>query len=52
MNSEKKIEEMTEEEILRKQMELLSENSLTCHTEELPTLTKAMCALYECLTRR
>ena len=49
-DNEKKVNEMTEKEILRKQMELLSENSSVCNAEELPALTVAMCILYQYLT--
>lgn len=45
-----KISEMTKEEILREQMELLAENSKDCTIEELPRLTEAMCQLYKVLS--
>lgn len=46
-NEEKKISEMTNEEILRKQLELFPENSKYCTVYELPEMTEAMCKLYK-----
>ena len=45
----KKFIDMTEKEILRKQLELLAEHSEDCTTEELPQMTHAMCHIYELL---
>lgn len=39
---DKKISEMTEQEILRQQLELLADASLAASPEELPRLTEAM----------
>lgn len=46
---DKKISEMTEKEILRKQLELLAEISKESLAEELPQLTEAMCKICKLL---
>lgn len=43
----KKISEMTEKEILRRQLELLAEYSATCNDETVLRLTEAMCLIYK-----
>lgn len=52
---EKKITEMTEEEILRQQLELLAETSkniTNTYSMELPKLTEAMVLIYDRLFDR
>lgn len=46
---DKKISEMTEKEILRKQLELLAEISKESLAEELPQLSMAMCEIHKLL---
>ena len=48
-DNEKSIREMTNKEILRRQLELLAESSKTCSSGELPELTKAMVQIYSIL---
>lgn len=43
----KNISEMTKEEILRQQLELLAEASVNASYEELQTLTNAMVTVYD-----
>lgn len=45
MEKNKKISEMTEKEILRQQLLILAERSLTADEDELPGLTHAMLEL-------
>ena len=42
---EKKIEEMTEKEILRRQLELLAEKSKTCTAKDLTEISNSMLSI-------
>lgn len=48
---EKKIEEMTEKEILRQQLELLAKVSKDTADEILPQLSESMCQIYSLIER-
>ena len=48
---EKKIEEMTEKEILRQQLELLAKVSKDTADEMLPRLSESMCQIYSLIER-
>ena len=43
--TEKKIEEMTEKEILRRQLELLAEESKTCTAKDLTEISNSMLSI-------
>lgn len=48
---EKKIEEMTEKEILRQQLELLAKVSKDTADEILPRLSESMCQIYRLIKK-
>lgn len=49
MEEKKNISEMTKEEILRQQLELLAEASMQCACDEIGSLTHAMVELVKLL---
>jgi len=50
-NENKAMSEMSEKEILRKQLELLAEKSKDCEISELCEISKAMCDISEQIKR-